>query len=83
MFQLMGVFAEFERAIICERVMAGLARAKAEGKQLGRPTIGANVENEIRARRRTGLGIRKIAKIAGVGTSAVQRVVRAIAFSDS
>src|SRR5712671_2266100 len=69
MFQMMGVFAEFERAIIRERVMAGLARAKAEGKQLGRPTVGANVEDEIRALRRTGLGIQKIAKIAGVGTS--------------
>jgi DNA invertase Pin-like site-specific DNA recombinase len=78
MFQVMGVFAEFERAIIRERVMAGLARAKAEGKQLGLPTVGANVENEIRALRRTGLGIQKIAKIAGVGTSTVQRVVKAI-----
>jgi DNA invertase Pin-like site-specific DNA recombinase len=37
MFQMMGVFAEFERAIIQERVRAGLARVKAEGKNLGRP----------------------------------------------
>jgi DNA invertase Pin-like site-specific DNA recombinase len=37
MFQMMGVFAEFERAIIQERVRAGLARAKSEGKRLGRP----------------------------------------------
>jgi DNA invertase Pin-like site-specific DNA recombinase len=36
MFQMMGVFAEFERAIIQERVRAGLARAKSEGKRLGR-----------------------------------------------
>jgi DNA invertase Pin-like site-specific DNA recombinase len=78
MFQMMGVFAEFERAIIRERVMAGLARAKAEGKQLGRPTVGAATEAKIRALRRTGLGIQKIAKIAGVGTSTVQRVVNAV-----
>jgi DNA invertase Pin-like site-specific DNA recombinase len=65
MFQMMGVFAEFERAMIRERVIAGLARAKAEGKQLGRPTVGENVENQTRALRRTGLGIQKIAKIAG------------------
>ena len=39
MFQMMGVFAEFERAIIQERVRAGLKRAKGEGKQLGRPRI--------------------------------------------
>jgi DNA invertase Pin-like site-specific DNA recombinase len=37
MFQMMGVFAEFERAMIQERVRAGLARARSEGKQLGRP----------------------------------------------
>jgi DNA invertase Pin-like site-specific DNA recombinase len=37
MFQMMGVFAEFERAMIQERVRAGLARAKSEGKRLGRP----------------------------------------------
>jgi DNA invertase Pin-like site-specific DNA recombinase len=36
MFQMMGVFAEFERAMIRERVLSGLARAKAEGVQLGR-----------------------------------------------
>jgi Resolvase, N terminal domain len=36
MFQMMGVFAEFERAMIQERVRAGLARAKSEGKRLGR-----------------------------------------------
>jgi DNA invertase Pin-like site-specific DNA recombinase len=76
MFQMMGVFAEFERAIIRERVMAGLARAKAEGKQLGRPTVGTDVEDEIRALRRTGLGIQKIAKTLGIGVSTVQRVIK-------
>src|SRR5438094_655639 len=39
MFQMMGVFAEFERAMIAERVRAGLARARGEGKRLGRPLI--------------------------------------------
>src|SRR5436190_21640285 len=39
MYQMMGVFAEFERAMIQERVRAGLARAKNEGKRLGRPRI--------------------------------------------
>jgi DNA invertase Pin-like site-specific DNA recombinase len=36
MFQMMGVFAEFERAMIRERVLAGLARAKQDGIHLGR-----------------------------------------------
>ncbi|MDF2995108.1 MAG: Resolvase domain [Xanthobacteraceae bacterium] len=74
MFQMMGVFAEFERAMIQERVKAGLARAKAEGKRLGRPTIGNDVEARIRALRAEGMGILKVAKTLGVGVSAVQRV---------
>lgn len=37
MFQMPGVFAEFERAILVDRTMAGLARARAQGKRLGRP----------------------------------------------
>jgi hypothetical protein len=37
MFQMLGVFAQFERAMIRERVRAGLARARGEGKRLGRP----------------------------------------------
>ena len=39
LFQMMGVFAEFERAMIRERVKSGLERAKAQGKILGRPPI--------------------------------------------
>jgi hypothetical protein len=38
MFQMLGVFAEFERAIIRERVVAGMARAKAKGTMSGKPT---------------------------------------------
>ena len=41
MFGMLGIFAQFERAIIQERVRAGLARARKEGKTLGRPQIGA------------------------------------------
>src|SRR3989475_11069279 len=47
-FQMMGVFAEFERAIMQERVRAALARAKSEGKRLGRPPIPAETANAIR-----------------------------------
>src|ERR1700720_1275285 len=48
MFGMMGVFAEFERAMIQERVRAGLARARSEGKQLGRPTIDRKMDAAIR-----------------------------------
>ena len=49
-FQMLGVFAEFERSIIQERVRAGLRRAKAEGKQLGRPRIAPELEAKNRSR---------------------------------
>ena len=51
LFQMLGVFAEFERAIIQERVRAGIARARAEGKHLGRPYI--NGETSGRSGRRS------------------------------
>jgi DNA invertase Pin-like site-specific DNA recombinase len=67
MFQMLGVFAEFERAMIQERVRAGLARAKAEGKRLGRPTLDPITEDAIREalRRENRPGILKIAKEFG------------------
>ncbi|MFH1558407.1 MAG: recombinase family protein, partial [Pseudomonadota bacterium] len=71
MFQMMGVFAEFERAMIQERVKAGLARAKAEGRKLGRPTISTDIEARIRVLRAEGMGIVKVAKTLGIGVSAV------------
>ena len=49
MFQMLGVFAEFEHSIIQERVRAGLQRAKREGKRLGRPPIADKVAERIRA----------------------------------
>jgi DNA invertase Pin-like site-specific DNA recombinase len=48
MSQMMGVFAEFERAMIRERVKAGLKRARTQGKTLGRPTITKAIETAIR-----------------------------------
>ena len=74
LFQMLGVFAEFERAIIVERVRAGIARAEAEGKHLGRPRINGETERAIRAALAEGKGIRKVARECGVGTSVVQRI---------
>jgi DNA invertase Pin-like site-specific DNA recombinase len=62
MFQAMGVFAEFERAMIRERVKSGLEQAKAQGKQLGRRRIPAAEESRIRELRDQGVGIQRIAK---------------------
>jgi DNA invertase Pin-like site-specific DNA recombinase len=75
MFQMLGVFAEFERGIIRERVNAGLARARANGTKLGRRPVKPAVEARIRQLRAKGDGILKIGKKLGIGTSVVQRVV--------
>ena len=76
MFQMLSVFAEFERSMISERVKAGQARAKAAGKKIGRKRIDPEKEQEIRQLRAEGVGMRKIADQLGVGVSVVQRVVR-------
>jgi DNA invertase Pin-like site-specific DNA recombinase len=82
MFQMLGVFAEFERAIIVERVRAGIARAKAKGtksgRSMGRPRVEVATERQIRELRRKGLGKLKIAREIGVGVSVVQRVLAAV-----
>jgi DNA invertase Pin-like site-specific DNA recombinase len=75
MFQMLGVFAEFERGIIRERINAGLARAKENGTKLGRRTVRPSVEARIRELKAGGMGILKIGRTVGVGTSVVQRVV--------
>jgi DNA invertase Pin-like site-specific DNA recombinase len=79
LFGMMGVFAEFEREMIRERVCSGLARAKAKGTKsgnaIGRPSVSCDTEKVIRKLRVGGLGILKIAKHAGCGVSVVQRVL--------
>lgn len=76
MYGMLGVFAEFERAIIVERVNSGLARARAQGVKLGRPKVAGAVEDRIRELRRGGAGIKAVAKRLGVGVGTVQRVDR-------
>ena len=78
MFQMLGVFAEFERSIIQERVRAGLARAKDEGKQLGRPKIAPDLEKRIHdaLRAKDRPGVRVIAEQFGVAVGTVQRISR-------
>jgi DNA invertase Pin-like site-specific DNA recombinase len=92
MFQMCGVFAEFERSMIVERVNAGLARAKANGVKLGRGNrkdhkrsadekrwgmSRAELEKRILRLRKQDMGFVKIGRTLGVGTSVVQRVLAA------
>ena len=75
MFGMLGVFAEFERTIIQERVKAGLARARAKGTTLGRPKTNAKIEQQIRTLAAKGVGKVKIARMLGIGVSVTQRVL--------
>ena len=77
LFQMMGVVAEFEREMIRERVCAGLEKARANGKRLGRPTVPASVEHSIRAAGQTGKGQLAMARELRVGVSTVRRVAGA------
>ena len=78
LFGMMGVFAEFERGMIVERVKSGMARARKNGTKsgiaIGRPGVSAAVESRIRELRAAGMGMLKTAKEAGCGVSVVQRV---------
>ena len=77
LFQMLGVFSEFERAMIQDRVRAGLERARAQGKRLGRPPVSAAVERAVRRERAKGKGIRRIASDLGIGVGTVQRLIKA------
>jgi DNA invertase Pin-like site-specific DNA recombinase len=77
MFQMMGVFAEFERAMIRERVLAGLARAKEQGISLGRRRLEdsdaakvAAIKKALAAKR----GVRRIARDLETGVGTVLRI---------
>jgi DNA invertase Pin-like site-specific DNA recombinase len=76
MFQMLGVFSEFEREMIRERVLSGMARAKSQGKHCGRPKTTPEVERAIVAMLRAGTGMIKTAKAHGVGVGTVQRLAR-------
>jgi DNA invertase Pin-like site-specific DNA recombinase len=78
MFGMSAVFAELERSLIRERVLAGLERARRQGKQLGRPRTSPKVEAAIRARLTAGEAVKKVAKALGVGNGTVARVKQAM-----
>jgi DNA invertase Pin-like site-specific DNA recombinase len=76
LFQVTGAFAEFERSMIRSRVNLGLARARAQGKRLGRRPVNDTVVERIRTELATGAGILKTAKALRVGTGTVHRIKR-------
>jgi DNA invertase Pin-like site-specific DNA recombinase len=78
LFQMLGVFSEFERSMICERVMAGLDRARAQGRRIGRPPMPAGKLESIRQALAGGTGVRQVARLTGVSPTAVSRIRQAL-----
>ena len=79
MFQVTGAFAEFERSMIGERIHAGLKRARAAGKALGRRPVeddpeGARKANRARKLLDKGIGINAVAKAVGLSNGTVSRL---------
>jgi DNA invertase Pin-like site-specific DNA recombinase len=79
---IFGIFAalgEYEREICRERIHAGLARARAEGKRLGRPSIcnDPGLRNAAILLRQNGLSISKIAKNLKIGIGTTQKLLNA------
>src|ERR1035437_2806874 len=79
MFQLLGVFAELESAILKERIHAGLNRARAEGTKLGRPSVAntPQVIASVKLLRQNGHSIHKIARDLKIGVGTCQKILRA------
>lgn len=76
LFGMMGVFAEFERAMIQDRVKAGLDRAKANGVKLGRPAVSNKMKEAVIAGKANGDSLRKIAKDVGLSLGKVHGIIK-------
>ena len=74
LLSLCSVLAELERSLLVERVRAGLNRARAEGKRLGRPTISDEVATKVRAQLQRGSGLRATSRVTHVSTATVARI---------
>ena len=72
---MLGIFAEFERDVLRERVKAGMEHARAKGKVLGRPTTARNKADEIQQLLAEGFSKKEIANRLGVGRASVYRVL--------
>jgi DNA invertase Pin-like site-specific DNA recombinase len=82
MFQLLGVFADFERAMIRSRVVAGLNRVRGK-KRLGRPPMAQSKVEEIKRVLMNGNGIRETTRATGASTTTVMRIAGKLAAVDS
>ena len=77
-FQIVGAVAEFEKEIIRERVVAGLATARNKGKRLGRPPVSRYVYDQALKMRSDGLSYRNIGKVLGIDEGTIRKRVKSI-----
>jgi DNA invertase Pin-like site-specific DNA recombinase len=75
MAALLAVFAEFEREVLRERVRAGLAHARQNGKRLGRPLTAALHADQVRKLRRAGISKSEIARRLNIGRTSGRRIL--------
>ena len=75
MVAMVAVFAQFEREILRERVKAGIAQAKAQGKAMGRPQTAAKLTQEMRSLHAAGISQAEIARRLKVGRTSVRRML--------
>jgi DNA invertase Pin-like site-specific DNA recombinase len=75
MAALLAVFAEFEREILRERVRAGLAHARQNGKRLGRPITAGLHADQVRKLYRAGVTKSEIARRLQIGRTSVRRIL--------
>lgn len=74
MFQMLGVFSEFERAMISERVKTSLARLRASGKTLGRKPLDPKIVRKVEQSLSQGVSINQTAKALKIGVASVHRI---------
>jgi DNA invertase Pin-like site-specific DNA recombinase len=72
---IISVVAELERALIIERVRAGMRRAKLEGRHIGRPSLAVDRQAVLR-HRTNGQSLTQIAKTFGVGRATISRILK-------
>lgn len=78
LFRMLGIFAEFERTLIVDRVRAGLQRARFEGKRLGRPALADNIRLRVERGLKRKTPVRSIARKFKIAPVPVRRIRAAL-----
>ena len=78
MFQMLGIFAEFERSMIVARVKAGLERTRSKGTILGRPAMPPHRLEATKRLLATGKGIREVSRLVGISPASVSKIAKSI-----